>query len=268
MTVKVLPELRVSLLKRLITDLDYNILYWDCETSPNEGYWFDSDKPQYMSYKQIKKGKETKIMSVQYMFEGDSKPKYLSWDKEGNNFNDASMLEEFITNIMRKYPQDKVIIIGQNHKAFDHMILNQRAKKLRLTPPTHNMIKIDTYKQSKQAFRTASHSLDARSDEYGLGGKIKMELKDWTDILEGRVSVEDKMIPYGLKDVTDLRTVFWNDLPYYEKLPAPLESLLVKAMAKCLRCEAIKKPKYNIIECKVNGKKGYECLNCGERFIV
>jgi hypothetical protein len=262
-----LPEFRVTLLKRLINDLDFNILYWDIETSPCEGYFWSTGE-QYVNYKQIKKGKETKIITIQYMFEGDSKPQYLTWNKTKEGFDDSEMIEFFITNIMRKFPQDKLIIVGQNHKAFDHKILNERAKTLRLTPPIHNMVKIDTYKSSKQTFKTASHGLDYRSEQYGLGGKLPTSLQLWIDIVEGRKTPEEEMVPYGLKDVTDLRTIFWNDLPYYETLPTPLESLLLKAQAKCLKCESYKKPKYDLEPCRVDKKAGYECLNCGDKFTI
>lgn len=266
---KVLPEERIPLLKRFVKELDGHILFWDLESSPNEGYWWDSNKPQYMSYKQIKKGKETKIISIQFMWEGDKDPQYLVWDgDEEGNFNDADMIEYFITNVLRKYPTDKLIIIGQNHKAFDHMLLNERAKVLRLTPPINTMIKVDTYKHSKSSFKTASHSLDARSIQYNLGGKDYTDLSTWTDILEFKTDPEDYLVPYGLKDVTDLRTIFWNDLPYYSSLPAPLERLLLKAKARCENCEKNKQRKYDLEECKVDQKNGWKCLNCNNKFIM
>lgn len=265
---KVLPEERCYLLKRLVTDLEYHILYWDCETSPHEGYFFRTGGNQYISAKQIKKDKETKIITIQFMWEGDVKPSYYVWNKVNGNFDDSEIVDKFVTNVMRKYPQDKLIIIGQNHKAFDHRILNERAKKLRLTPPLHDMIKIDTYKASKQAFMTPSHGLDYRSEQQNLGGKLETNFKMWTDILEGITTPEDKMVPYGLKDVTDLRTILWRELPYYESLPSSLEKLLLKAKAKCVNCENNKKRKYDIEECKVDRKNGWMCINCGNKFTI
>lgn len=292
---KVLPELRVGLLKRLVNDLGYKILYFDIETSPIEFYGWDTGE-HYITYKQIKEGKETKVITIQYMFEEDTQPKVLIWDViESKLFNllpvivktcllkyvskklliklgclyfdDSKIIEEFITGVLRKYPQDKLLVIGQNHKSFDYRVLNERAKKLRLTPIIHNVIKIDTYRSSKQSFKLASHGLAYRSTQYGLGGKKETSIKTWTDILEGKTEPEDVMVPYGLKDVTDLRSVLWNDLPYYESLPAELESLLVIALQKCVLCEERKKPKFDITECKVSGKKGWECLNCGDQWV-
>lgn len=273
MAIKVLPEERVQLLKKLIRDEGIHLLYWDLESSPNVGYFWSSGE-QYVSYKQIRQGEETKIITIQYMWEGDNKPKYLVWNKLpaedglGVVFDDSSMIEEFITNVLRLHNPDNVIVIGQNHKAFDHKLLNERAKVLRLTPPIQSMVKIDTYRSSKQSFKTASHSLDARSKQYNLGGKEHTDLSTWTDILECKAEPEDILIPYGLKDVTDLRTIFWNDLPYYETLPAPLEKLLIQAKAKCKICEARKERKYDLEECRVSGKRGYMCLNCGNKFTL
>lgn len=268
MVKKVMPEDRTFLLKRWLSDLGGYLLFWDLESSPNEGYWFNSSKPQFMSYKQIKKGRETKIITIQYMWEGDDHPSYLEWDKFGDHFDDSSMIEEFVSNVLRKYPQDKILVVGQNHKAFDHHLLNERSKVLRTTPPVHNMIKVDTFKHSKSSFNSASHSLDARSEQYGLGGKLKTDLDDWINVLESKTEPKDILIPYGLKDVLDLRSIFWNDLPYYESLPAPLEKILLLASAKCVKCEERKQSKYNLEDCKVDGKNGFKCLNCQTKFIL
>lgn len=267
-TLIVKPEERAPLLKRLVSDFDINLLYWDLESSPNEGYfWTTGDN--YISYKQIKEGKETKIITIQYMWEGEKTPSYLEWDDLGKgNFCDKNIVETFITKVIRKHKVDNTLIIGQNHKAFDHRLLNERAKVHKTTPPLFNHIRVDTLKQSKASFKTASHSLDARSKQQGLGGKIETDLTVWTDILEGKADPKDIMIPYGLKDVTDLRTIFWEELAYWEKLPAPLEKLLLKAKAKCLSCEERKQKKYDVEECKINRKSGWKCNNCGNKFLL
>jgi DNA polymerase elongation subunit (family B) len=242
MPIKVMPEDRVPLLKRLHKEGLIKLLYWDIETSPQLFYGWGTGET-YLSYKQVKRNTETKIITIQYMWEGDSSPSYLEWDDNGETFDDSEMVEDFIVNVLRSVPAEELVVIGQNHKAFDHKILNERAKIQRLTPPVHNMIKFDTLKTSKQSFRTNSHSLDARSKQYFLGGKEQTDLSTWVDIMERRTKPKKILIPYGLKDVTDLRSVFWNDLPYIEQVPAPLEKIMLQAMAKCKVCEARKKPK-------------------------
>lgn len=261
------PEDRTPLLKRLISDFNIKLLYWDLECSPCIAYiWKPGD--DYISYEQIKEGKETKIITIQYMWEGDKAPKYLVWDKLGaEDFCDKSMVEEYINSVIRKHPINEVLIIGQNHKAFDHKLLNERAKVHRIIPPLFNHIKVDTLKQSKASFKAISHTLNHRSKQQGLGGKIKTDMAVWTDILEGKTEPEDVMIPYGLKDVTDLKEIFWAELPYWEKLPAPLEKLLARAQVRCLKCEERKQSKYDLEECKVNKKNGWKCNNCNTKFI-
>lgn len=264
----VLPEERVFLLKRLVLDFDIKPLYWDLESSPNEGYFW-STGDNYISYKQIKKGKETKIITIQYMWEGDETPTYLEWKNLGKgNFCDKQMVEYFINKVIRRYKPENVLVIGQNHKAFDHKLLNERAKVHKTTPPLFNHIKIDTYRHSKSSFKTASHSLDARSKQQGLGGKIETDLSVWTDILEGKAEPKDVMVPYGLKDVVDLRDIFWAELPYWDKLPSQLEKLLLRAKARCLYCEERKQKKYDLEECKVDRKNGWKCNNCGNKFLL
>src|ERR1700733_3621784 len=159
------PEERIPLLKRLIQNFNIQLLYWDLESSPNLGYFWSTGE-QYMSYKQIKKDHETKVITIQFMWENEKEAKYLVWDKKDNIFSDKAIIEYFITKVLRKYSSENLVIIGQNHKAFDHKLLNERAKVLRLTPPLHDVVKVDTYTSSKQSFKTASHSLDARSKQY------------------------------------------------------------------------------------------------------
>ena len=45
-------------------------------------------------------------------------------------------------------------------------------------------------------------------------------------------------------------------------------SNLVTAKAKCLHCEAGRRAKYNVTDCKVNRKSGWQCLTCGEKFTI
>jgi hypothetical protein len=111
-----------------------------------------------------------------------------------------------------------------------------------------------------------SHSLDYRSAQYGLGGKIKMEMNDWIDIVEGRVSPKVKMVPYGLKDIQDGDKLFWLDLPYYN-LPKTLVCKVRRLLAqsrvvnRCLHCERLKESKFDF-EILSKQDKTFVCNRC------
>jgi len=98
-----------------------------------------------------------------------------------------------------------------------------------------------------------SHRLDYRSKQYGLGGKLKMEMQDWIDIVEGRISPEDKMIPYGLKDCNDNEVIFWNDLPYINLPKATINKILKLIVGMTDR--KVEKVKSNRPYCKHCAKK-------------
>ena len=254
---------RVKLLKEAIKNGDISgLLFFDLETALMTVYTHYIGNKVSIYHNQIKEDK--KIITIQYMFEGDRGPQYLEWDWTGKTGgDDSSMIEEFITNILN---QPDIIVVGQNHKSFDHKVLNDRAKVLRLTPP-EDVMKVDTLTLSRGAFRSASHKLDFRSKQLGLGGKNPMEFQDWVDINNGDRKALKKMIKYGLKDVTDLRSIFWLELPYYETLPAKLNKILLdlkKSKAKvppamCMKCRRSRRPSKNIM--KIKGV--LTCKNCG-----
>lgn len=219
----------------------------------------------------------TKIITVQYAI-NNGKPKYLAWDKVSNkfegsgNFDDASMVEEFTTSIYNEAD----LILTQNGDGFDHKILVERAKVHKTTPPTRTIPSIDILKLSRAAVRPMSHKLDYRSKQQGLGGKHAMRDSDWVDIEERGVSVMKKMVPYGLKDITDTYNLFWKELPYYKDIPKAIESVVLKFLTGgeyahpgrvkktvCPKCRKKRRLATDITFLRGNT---YLCNNCGKKF--
>lgn len=250
---------RIPLCKRAIKNGDFDLLYIDSETSLCKAVVWGTGE-QYISEDNIESG--NKVIVIQWMFESDQVPRYVTWDE---NQDDSKALDYFINSVLNEHPN--AVVIGHNHKKFDFKILNDRAKDLKLNP-IESSIRIDTLQSSRGAFKALSHKLDYKSRLYGLGGKIVTKMQLWKDVLNNDKQALDTMVKYGVKDVTDLREVFWRELPYYDSIPADLERLLLGVKAKCSRCEENKKGKYDIEECKVKGRKGWLCLNCGDRFVV
>jgi len=257
MTVRKLhPKDRVRALKLALDRGLIDLLFIDTETSLMEVYTFYIGRKVFIDPKQVKS--TSKLITIQYQFERDSKVSYLTWDKDHD---DKSMLKKFSKVVESNRD---LILIGQNHKEFDLRVLNKRIKDHELEPiDLNNLIKIDTLTSSRSSFREISHRLDHRSKEYGFGGKHDMELQDWIDIGKGDDKKLKKMIKYGCKDVSDLRSIFWRELPYYMQIPPALDKILRQVTAKCRLCEANKQAKYNVKE-KYDGS--YECLTCGDRW--
>lgn len=218
-------NLKAKFIKEAIKN-GMKVLTLDAETSHMIVRTFYIGQKVSIQHTQVKV--PTKVITIQYKWMHEKKPKYLEWDKVSNkyddarNFDDSSMIEEFVTGVLAKAD----IIIGQNSDGFDIKVLNERAKELHLTPLDQKP-SIDILKLSRKSVKAASHKLDYRSAQQGLGGKIKMIDQDWVDIEENNRSVKKKMVPYGLKDVTDTEQLFWDELPYYKDLPTSVEKVIL-----------------------------------------
>lgn len=247
-----LTEEQIRLFKQAVEGGLIEVLLFDLETSPAR-FWGWGTGEQYVSYNMLVEGSETKVITSQYKrLLVDKEAKYLMWDwhgKEGGN--DASLVEETIRLINKAD-----IVIGQNVNSFDIKVLQERAKVHRLSPISVDL-PIDTLTNSRKAFKSLSHKLDYRSRQYGLGGKIKMEMQDWIDIVEGKTCPTEKMVPYGLKDIEDTEAVFWKELPYWN-LPKSTINKILKLIVgmtvsksganrpKCLHCEKKKEKKFDV----------------------
>lgn len=251
---------QISCLRQAILKKEITAVTFDTETSISKFYSFFAGK-QYVDPKSQVDGTETKVMSAQFMYSLVGKPQYFAWDFNNGKGDDSEVVRN-ITSIINSAD----IVIGQNSESFDKKVLQERAKLLRL-PPVKIDFPLDTLKLNRRSCRTISHSLDSRSKQYGLGGKHRMGREDWIDIVEGKVSVEEKMIPYGLKDVRDTDKVFWLDLPYYD-LPKSTVSKILKLINWdkktdcCPFCAANRQKKFDIYK---KGKFGY-CNNCEQKW--
>lgn len=227
-----------------------SLLYFDLETSPIPA-WVWGTGEQYVGHKQLEG--ESKIITAQWMFEGDKKVSYEVWDK---NQNDTRVVVA-ITEALNK----SKVAISQNGRSFDHKVLRWRTNVLNL-PPIKEVEILDTLTLSRAAFRAPSHKLDYRSKIYGLGGKIPMEMSDWIAVMHKVPGALEKMIQYGCKDIPDLRGLFWKELPYYINLPGSLAVLLGMERTCCPRCASNKQSKFDVYPTKIGNKNYMECKNC------
>jgi len=219
----------------------------------------------------------TQIITIQYAV-NNHKPMYLAWDRISNkfegtgNFDDSSMVEDFTTGIYN----NSDLILTQNGDGFDHKILVERAKVHKTTPPERSIPSIDILKLSRTSVRPMSHKLDYRSKQQGLGGKHSMRDSDWVDIEERGVSVTKKMVPYGLKDITDTYNLFFHELPYYKSIPKSIESVVLKFLTggdyvhpkrvKSVKCPVCRKGHRLSSDVTFLRGNSYLCNNCNKKF--
>lgn len=258
------PQLRVKFLKEAI-DNGLKFLPYDIETSHMLVRTFYIGQKVSLHHHQIKE--PSKVISIQYMWATDKKAKYLEWDKVGKSFDDSQMLEEFATNILPKAD----ITLTQNGDRFDFITLNERAKVHKLSILDQKP-SIDILKLSRKSFRAASHKLDYRSQQQGLGGKIQMVDQDWVDIEENGIPVSKKMAKYGCKDVEDTLRVFWEELPYYKDLPTVVEKVILsflkfeRVKPKLTACPACRSKHRLATDFKTTRNGDHKCNQCKSVF--
>lgn len=257
------PQLRKKFIKEAIKN-GMKVLTYDIETSHAILRSFRTYGKTYLHHKQVKV--PSKVITIQYKWADQKKAKYLKWKKVTNkhddtrNFDDSEMIEEFANNILSKAD----LTITQNGDKFDYRVLNERAKALQLIIMDQKP-SIDILKLSRKSFAAASHKLDYRSEQQGLGGKILMVDDDWVDIEEKSVPVEKKMVPYGLKDIIDTEDLSLNkEIDYYKDLPVAVEKVILSFLSKkgvtpfCAKCRSQHRSSREIDQ----NSSGYFCKPC------
>jgi hypothetical protein len=252
----------IQAFKEKVEDRTINLVLFDLETSPALAATFSLGE-SHITDEHIIEGTEPKIFTMQYINGLDSNVKYLQaritkGDDGWLQIDDSELLEKGV-----RILNSADIVLGQNIKSFDIKIFQERLKLLRLTPLNPEFV-MDTLSISRKSFRPMSHSLDHRSRMYGLGGKIKMSIRDWKDLITGKTSLKDKMIPYGVKDAVDNNIIFWNDLPYSDLPKTTVYKIreLIQAEQKCTKCEEKRQSKFEVYKTSVKGVKGYKCKKC------
>ena len=188
------------------------ILIYDIETSPLQAWiWRPGD--QVVRHGQLVKGEfdNYNIICIAYAWLSGGPVKELHWDKKTHS--SKKMIEEF----------DKIIrsadhSIGKNSDRFDVKMINTQ-RLLHNLPPMPEWLGSgdDLEKQMRKYFSLPSQSLDYISNMLGLGGKMKMEMQDWIDIVTRAPNADKqlaKMIKYGKKDVSDTRAIIKKVWPH------------------------------------------------------
>lgn len=182
------------------------ILFFDIETAPLQAWIWGCGK-QYVGHKQLVANHDRyRIICITYCWDDEEPAQFIGWGYEEQDT--RHVVEEF-----DKIASGADIIVGKNSDYFDIPMVNG-VRLFEGLPgnPTWALATDDLQKQMKKYFRVPSQALDYYSKQLGLGGKIKMEMQNWIDIVEqngyeGKDSY-DKMLKYGLKDIEDTRTLW------------------------------------------------------------
>jgi len=173
-------------------------LFFDIETAPNIGLFFEAGYKKNINYQSIIK--ERAIICICYKWEDCKDVHYLTWDAKQC---DKKMLIEFI-----KVANSADEIIGHNSIKFDLAWIRTRCLFHRIHMPP-NYVSIDTLNISRSKFRFNSNRLDYIAQYLGMGQKIKTDFNLWKDILlhKDKLSL-DKMVKYCKMDVILLEKIY------------------------------------------------------------
>jgi uncharacterized protein YprB with RNaseH-like and TPR domain len=173
-------------------------LFFDIETSPNLGLFWEAGFKKNIDYSNIIK--ERAIICICWKWEDDKEIGSVHWDK---NQCDKSLLLRFI-----KVANEADELVGHNGDRFDLAWIRTRClfHRIDMFP---NYVTIDTLKISRSKFKFNSNRLNYIADYLGIGQKIKTEFSLWKDIVLNKdKKAMDKMIIYCKKDVALLEKVF------------------------------------------------------------
>jgi uncharacterized protein YprB with RNaseH-like and TPR domain len=173
-------------------------LFFDIETSPNIGLFWQAGYKQRIDYDNIIK--ERAIICICYKWEEAKEVYGLSWDRKQD---DKKMLTEFI-----QLANSADELVGHNGDKFDLAWIRTRCLFHGIDMfPTYTTI--DTLKISRSKFKFNSNRLNYIGKYLGIGQKIHTDFSLWKDVLlKSDVKAMEKMVKYCKNDVVLLEKVF------------------------------------------------------------
>jgi DNA polymerase elongation subunit (family B) len=200
-------------------------LYFDIETSPNIGYFWQAGYKLNIPTDNIIK--ERAIITICYKWEGQKDVYSLTWDKTQN---DKGMLEKFV-----KVANEADELVGHNGDRFDLPWVRTRCLYHRI-PMMPDYKSIDTLKVSRSKFRFNSNRLNYIAKYLNIGQKIHTSFDLWTKIVFNKdKQAMDKMVRYCKQDVRLLERVY-KELEYYFNPKTHVGVLNNKPKSSCPRC--------------------------------
>lgn len=172
-------------------------LYFDCECSPNIGFFWQSGYKLNIGPQNIIK--ERGLICICYKWEDEKETHSLKWDAKQC---DKKMLQAFV-----KVVNEADELIGHNGDKFDLAWIRTRCLFHEIEMfPTYTTI--DTLKVARSKFKFNSNKLDYIGKFLGIGQKIKTDFSLWTDIvLKKCPKAMAQMIKYCKMDVILLEKV-------------------------------------------------------------
>lgn len=178
--------------------MGFKRLFFDIETSYNQGWFWQPSYQTSITYEQIIK--PSAIICICYKWQGSNKVHHLTWDKG----DDKKMVKEFY-----KIIEEADEVVSHNGDKFDLKWIRTRFLVYGFVGMPE-IKSIDTLKISRSKFKFPSNRLDAIGKFLGFGGKYDTGgIQLWHDIIQKNSrSAMSKMVEYCKRDVELLEKVF------------------------------------------------------------
>lgn len=230
-----------------------NILIFDIESLPNEGYFFDCFSDRGIPTQFISRPKA--VCTIAYKWMGEGKTKVLI---AAEPYNDAQLLLDFMT-----IWDQADYVIAHFGSGFDIPFLAGRLLANGLNPLAPVPV-IDTYRLAKKHFgRTLnSNRLDHLGEVLNLGKKNKTDASLWVRCAQGEKKAIKEMAAYNIQDVDLLEKIAETMLPHAStKLNRNLFSDNSELI--CSHCGGNHLQSRGTIVTKSTKKTRLHCQDCG-----
>jgi len=223
-------------------------LFWDIESLPNIGYFWQSGWRINIPPENIIQ--ERQLCCIGYKWEG-KKAQCLTWDGKS----DKQLVIDFC-----KIAREADELVAHNGDKFDLKWLNTRCLVHGVELPEAKTI--DTLVIARRRFRFNSNKLDYLA-KYLLGeGKIHTSFDLWVDVCNGDDKALRKMVDYCKKDVVLLERV-WQQIQKFHKPKSHQGVFLKRDNWTCPECGS-QDVKTNKTITTTAGSKRFEmlCKDC------
>lgn len=232
------------------------IAFFDIETSPSRGYFFNLYKEGNI----LEVDKYWKILSFSYKWLGDEKAHVVAM----SDFPRYKKDKDDDTDVVKALWElaDKAdVLVAHNGNDFDIKRMNARFLALGMKPPTPYKT-VDTKRIAKAYFKFDSNKLDDLADYLGIGRKLETGGKElWFKCMDGDKKAWNLMKRYNKWDVVLLEKVYKKMLPFITNHPNL--NLLHGTTHSCPNCGEAKLQKRGMSITRTSKSVRYQCTGCG-----
>jgi len=234
-------------------------LFFDIETAPSRGYYFQLYKEGNILWTDI----PWYMLSFSWKWLGKSKV-HVSALTDFKSYNKDKTNDKELVETLWKLFDEADILIAHHGDPFDIKKTNARFIKHGMKPPTP-YTSIDTRKVAKRRFKFDSNKLNDLGQYLGVGRKLKHTGFDlWKDCMDGDLTAWKLMKNYNKQDVVLLEKV-------YEKMTGWVDNHPNKKIAqnigtKCPNCLSTRTQKRGFSTTAKTKSQRYQCQKCGAWF--